>query len=160
MGELLLRCSAQGLRGVWFIGQRYFPVDAGQHALSQSHPMLLDAQQQLAAYFAAELQQFSLPLDPVGTPFQQTVWQGIASIPYGQTRSYGELATFLGHPTAARALGHATGHNPLSLFIPCHRLLGKQGQLTGYAGGLHRKQALLQLEHATSRKHHATAQPD
>lgn len=160
LGEMLLRCSAQGLRGVWFIGQRYFPVDANTFAATPEHALLRETQQQLTAYFAGALQQFMLPLDPVGTPFQHRVWQGIARIPYGHTCSYGELAAALGRPTAARALGHATGQNPLSLLIPCHRLLGKQGQLTGYAGGLPRKQALLQLEHTTLRTPHATAQPD
>src|SRR5690606_32489233 len=101
---------------------------------------------QLGAYFAGELQAFDLPLAPEGTPFQRTVWQALQSIPYGQTISYGELAQEIGRPTASRAVGAANGRNPLPIVIPCHRVIGGNGSLTGYGGGLRFKKALLSLE--------------
>ncbi len=101
---------------------------------------------QLAAYFAGELTRFELTLAPQGTPFQQQVWQALQTIEYGETTSYGQLAQQLGRPTGARAVGHANGKNPIAIVIPCHRVIGKSGKLTGYAGGLDRKRALLTLE--------------
>ena len=105
-----------------------------------------DARQQLAAYFAGELATFDLPLAPAGTPFQRAVWDVLLTIPHGETRTYGDLARALGQPGAAQAVGAANGQNPISIFIPCHRVIGADGSLTGYAGGLHRKRALLALE--------------
>ncbi|MBB5787424.1 methylated-DNA--[protein]-cysteine S-methyltransferase [Jiangella mangrovi] len=104
------------------------------------------AREQLAAYFAGELREFSLPLNPVGTPFQQQVWAALRAIPYGETRSYREIAEQLGRPTASRAVGAANGRNPISVIVPCHRVVGSSGVLTGYAWGLERKRALLDLE--------------
>jgi methylated-DNA-[protein]-cysteine S-methyltransferase len=104
------------------------------------------ARQQLRAYFAGELMQFDLPLAPVGTPFQQLVWQALQSIPYGQTRSYGEIAAQIGRPRASRAVGAANGRNPLPIVIPCHRVIGATGNLTGFGGGLEAKARLLRLE--------------
>ncbi|MDQ3699780.1 MAG: methylated-DNA--[protein]-cysteine S-methyltransferase [Chloroflexota bacterium] len=101
---------------------------------------------QLRAYFAGELKTFALPLAPRGTPFQRSVWQALAEIPYGSTATYGQLAARIGNPTAARAVGLATGRNPLSIVIPCHRAVGTGGALTGYAGGVERKRQLLALE--------------
>lgn len=104
------------------------------------------AREQLAAYFAGERHEFDLPLDPVGTPFQQQVWAALRAIPYGETRSYREIAEQLGRPTASRAVGAANGRNPISVIVPCHRVVGSSGVLTGYAWGLERKRALLDLE--------------
>lgn len=108
--------------------------------------LLREAAAQLAAYFAGERRCFSLPLAPVGTAFQQAVWKEMARIPYGETRSYGELAAALGRPGAARAVGMACHRNPLAIFLPCHRVVGAGGALTGYAGGLQAKAFLLALE--------------
>lgn len=104
------------------------------------------AREQLAAYFAGERQEFDLPLSPIGTPFQQQVWAALRAIPYGETRSYREIAEQLGRPTASRAVGAANGRNPISVIVPCHRVVGSSGVLTGYAWGLERKRALLDLE--------------
>lgn len=104
------------------------------------------ARQQLAAYFDGALQHFDLPLAPVGTPFQQQVWRALGQIAYGETTSYGELARRVGNPLGARAVGLANGRNPLSIVVPCHRVIGADGKLTGYGGGLDRKKALLDFE--------------
>ena len=101
---------------------------------------------QLAEYFAGSRQDFDLPLRPQGTAFQQTVWQALLDIPYGTTESYGELARRIGQPTASRAVGLANGRNPISIVIPCHRVVGANGSLTGYGGGIERKRTLLDLE--------------
>lgn len=111
------------------------------------HPVLARAREQLAAYFAGELTEFDLPLAPRGTPWQQLVWQQLSAIGYGQTSSYGQVAARLGRTNAAsRAVGLANGRNPIPIVIPCHRVVGADGTLTGYAGGLERKQVLLRLE--------------
>jgi methylated-DNA-[protein]-cysteine S-methyltransferase len=109
-------------------------------------PVLEQARHQLAEYFSGTRRTFSLPLHPKGTPFQQTVWQALQQIPYGETRSYGEVAQMIGNPNACRAVGLANNRNPLAIFIPCHRVIGTDGRLTGYAGGLHVKRLLLSLE--------------
>jgi len=103
---------------------------------------------QLSAYFRGERRDFDVPLAPPGTPFQQRVWAELRAIPYGETRSYGELAVAIGRPTAARAVGMANARNPIGIVVPCHRVVGADGTLTGYAGGLARKEALLDLERA------------
>jgi methylated-DNA-[protein]-cysteine S-methyltransferase len=149
LGSLLLAASDAGLRGVWFEGQRHF---AGRDPAWQGDaraPLLRDAIAQLDAYFGGALRNFDLPLDPVGTPFQRAVWKAISAVRYGTTQSYGELAAVAGATGAARAAGAATGRNPLGIVVPCHRILGAQGALTGYAGGLDRKRALLALERGT-----------
>jgi methylated-DNA-[protein]-cysteine S-methyltransferase len=104
------------------------------------------AAEQLQAYFAGELTEFDLPLAPEGTAFQQRVWEALRQIPYGETRSYGQIATSLGTPGASRAVGLANGHNPISIVVPCHRVIGADGSLTGYGGGLERNQYLLDHE--------------
>jgi methylated-DNA-[protein]-cysteine S-methyltransferase len=104
------------------------------------------ARSQFAAYFAGELERFDLPLAPTGTDFQRRVWDAVAAIPYGTTASYSEVAAAVGRPTACRAVGAANGRNPLAIVIPCHRVVGAAGALTGYGGGLERKRALLDLE--------------
>lgn len=153
LGHLRLLASARGLAGVWFVeGQRHAP-DAQEVATwpqAYNHSVLNAAADQLIRYFEGRLTAFSLPLDlSSGTLFQREVWQALNEIPHGQTRSYRCLAERIGRPQAMRAVGAAVGRNPLSMVVPCHRVLGSDGSLTGYAGGLDRKQALLQLEHAT-----------
>ena len=109
------------------------------------------AAEQLDAYFAGELTAFDVPLDMRGTAFQRHVWQALLTIPYGETRSYGEIAAAIGAPTASRAVGAANGSNPVSIIVPCHRVIGANGRLTGYGGGVHRKDALLALESGAQR---------
>ncbi|MCA6216151.1 methylated-DNA--[protein]-cysteine S-methyltransferase [Ideonella sp. B7] len=151
LGPMRLAATADGLGGAWFEGQRHHPgpLDA---PLAPTHPVLRQAIQQLADYWQAPVRaRFNLPLAPVGTAFQQAVWTQLQHLPAGSTTTYGALARELGRPQAVRAVGAAVGRNPLSLFIPCHRVLGTGGQLTGYAGGLDRKTALLRQEGAWPR---------
>ena len=146
LGPMTLAANSQGLCGVWFDGQKHQP---DPHAWPQdaAHPVLLQAQAQLAEYFAGQRSVFDLPLDlSAGTEFQQTVWRGLLDIATGSTTAYGELARRIGKPMAVRALGAAVGRNPISIIVPCHRVVGAGGALTGYAGGLDRKTALLRLE--------------
>ena len=146
LGHMLLAATDTGLAGVWFIGQRHGPVDV-EWREDASHPVLREAVAQLGAYFAGERTAFDLPLDlQAGTAFQRSVWQALLAIPPGGTTSYAELGRRLGRPQAARAVGAAVGRNPISIVVPCHRVLGTGGALTGYAGGLERKTALLRLE--------------
>lgn len=149
LGPMILAASPQGLCGAWFEGQRHGPSEARIQSWTTvtTHKLLQDAAQQLHAYFAGELTAFDLPLDlSAGTPFQQSVWQVLRTIPSSASQSYGDVAKQLNKPNAVRAVGAAVGRNPVSIIVPCHRILGASGQLTGYAGGLWRKQALLQLE--------------
>ena len=111
-----------------------------------SDPVLSEAARQLTEYFAGERTEFDLPLRPIGTDFQQRVWRALCDIPFGQTWSYGELAEHIGKPTASRAVGLANGRNPISIVIPCHRVIGANGSLTGYGGGIERKRWLLSHE--------------
>ena len=147
LGRLLLARTARGLAGVWFEGQKHHPEPLT--ALRRPDDALLRrAADQLHAYFAGERDDFDLPLDLHGTPFQRAVWQALLAIPAGRTRSYGEIARALGSASAVRAVGGAVGRNPVSVIVPCHRVVGTDGSLTGYAGGVDRKRALLELEHA------------
>lgn len=149
LGPITLLASDQGLCGAWFDAQKHGPSEADKqhwHTHPQ-HPLLQSAVSQLQAYFDGQAPTFDIPLDlSAGTPFQQAVWQALRRISPGQTTSYGELARQLGNPQAMRAVGAAVGRNPVSIVVPCHRVLGAGGQLTGYAGGIWRKQVLLQLE--------------
>lgn len=113
-------------------------------------PILLEAKRQVLEYFAGKRRDFDLPLAPKGTPFQQRVWQALRAIPYGQTRSYGQIAAAVGNPKAGRAVGGANHRNPISLVQPCHRVIGSSGRLVGYGGGLDKKEALLALERRVS----------
>lgn len=115
-------------------------------AVLQDTPLLLEAKRQLEEYFAGLRASFSLPLNPQGTAFQKKVWQQLEAIPYGQTRTYGQIAAAVGQPTASRAVGGANHNNPIAIVIPCHRVIGANGKLTGYAGGLDIKEKLLRLE--------------
>lgn len=150
LGPMTLAASSQGLCGAWFDGQKHQP-DPQAWPQDAAHPVLLQAQAQLAEYFAGQRRVFELPLDlGAGTEFQQTVWRGLLEIAPGTTTAYGELARRIGAPLAVRALGAAVGRNPISIIVPCHRVVGAGGALTGYAGGLDRKAALLRLEHLES----------
>jgi methylated-DNA-[protein]-cysteine S-methyltransferase len=127
----------------------YFATDATPTTIEIiATPLITEAFSQLNAYLAGKLQQFSLPLAPMGTDFRQTVWQALRAVPYGTTVSYKEIAQAIGNPQAARAVGMANNKNPLPIFIPCHRVIGSNGKLVGYAGGLPLKQQLLDLEKA------------
>jgi len=148
LGPMLLATTDEGLAGVWFVGQRHGPQSAGWPE-DDAHPLLREAAAQLTAYFAGRLTGFDLPLDTQrGTDFQRSVWQALQAIPHGQTTSYAALGRVIGRPEAARAVGAAVGRNPWSIVVPCHRVTGSDGSLTGYAGGLDRKTALLRLEGA------------
>jgi methylated-DNA-[protein]-cysteine S-methyltransferase len=146
LGGITLAATDQGLAGVWFDQQRHWPDTAGW-VPDAEHPALRRAAAQLLDYFAGRRTHFDLPLDlSHGTVFQQSVWQALLAIPPGQTVSYGALSAGVGNPAAVRAVGAAVGRNPISVIVPCHRVLGTDGSLTGYAGGLERKAALLELE--------------
>ncbi|MDZ7814275.1 MAG: methylated-DNA--[protein]-cysteine S-methyltransferase [Ideonella sp.] len=148
LGPLNLVATAHGLAGAWFEGQAHHPgeLDLPHHP---DWPVFQLAQRALSDYFEApQTTAFTLALDPQGSPFQQAVWLELLRIAPGQTSHYGAIAHALGKPQASRAVGAAVGRNPLSLFIPCHRVVGRDGSLTGYAGGLTRKQALLRAEGA------------
>jgi len=146
LGRIIVAAGDDKLLGVWFDGQRHQPDTASWPVISD-HPVLQQAEAQLTEYFAGQRTSFELPLDlGTGTSFQQAVWRALLKIPYGVTRSYGALSADIGKPAAQRALGAAVGRNPFSIIVPCHRVLGSDGALTGYAGGLERKTALLQLE--------------
>ena len=146
LGLIILAASDNKLIGVWFDGQRHQP-DPSAWPIAPAQTVLKQATAQLTEYFAGRRIIFELPLDlSSGSIFQQAVWRALQKIPYGATRSYGALSADIGRPTAVRAVGAAVGRNPFSIIVPCHRVLGSGGALTGYAGGLERKTALLQLE--------------
>jgi methylated-DNA-[protein]-cysteine S-methyltransferase len=147
LGPLTLRAHDGVLSGLYMAEHRHGPP---ADALGTPDPDGLPAvREQLAAYFAGERTSFDVPLDLRGTAFQQRVWAELLAIPYGGTRTYGELAAALGAPAASRAVGLANGRNPVSIVVPCHRVVGASGSLTGYAGGVERKRALLDLETRT-----------
>jgi methylated-DNA-[protein]-cysteine S-methyltransferase len=146
IGPLTLTAEGGALTAIDFGAPAGFADGASPEGASPADPVLTEAARQLGAYFAGELRDFALPLRPSGTPFQLTVWEALRRIPYGTTMSYGELAASIGRPTAARAVGSANHHNPLAIVVPCHRVIGADGTLTGYGGGLRIKSALLALE--------------
>jgi methylated-DNA-[protein]-cysteine S-methyltransferase len=149
LGEVLLAATEQGLAGVWFVHRQEHMPDHSLWPTDDVHPVLRAAAQQLNAYFSGQLQSFDLPLTPTwGTPFQRAVWQALQRIPYGKTSTYGDIARDIGNPKAVRAVGAAIGQNPHSIIVPCHRVVGANGALTGFAGGLDRKQYLLEHEAA------------
>jgi len=148
LGPMTVAATARGLAGLWFDGQAHHPgpleapVDAQQ-------PFIAMAREELDRYWrGGQCGRFQVRLDPQGTPFQQAVWRTLLDIPAGRTSTYAAVAAAAGSARAVRAAGAAIGRNPLSIVVPCHRVLGRNGSLTGYAGGLQRKQALLQLEGA------------
>ena len=145
LGPMLIAGHDAGLLGIWFDQQKHYPDISGRPF--DRHPITTEAQAQLEAYFAGKRKHFALTLDfSAGSTFQQSVWQALLSIPCGVTISYSTLSQHIGKPTAVRAVAAAVGRNPLSIVVPCHRVLGSNGSLTGYAGGLDRKAALLNLE--------------
>ncbi|EKA5635073.1 methylated-DNA--[protein]-cysteine S-methyltransferase [Vibrio navarrensis] len=144
LGEMTLQANDEGILGIWFTTQTTRPDDLGQEDANQ--PVLGLALTQLNEYFLGKRTQFDLPIAAKGTAFQMQVWQALTTIPYGETWSYQELANAIGNPKAVRAVGLANGKNPVSIVVPCHRVIGKNGKLTGYAGGIERKQWLLERE--------------
>ena len=156
LGPITLAASPRGLCGVWFDEQKHGPTEAQRQQWTQDaqHPVLLSAAAHVQAHLGGQALPWPGPLDlSVGTAFQQSVWQALLHIPAGQSQTYGDLAKQLGKPLAVRAVGAAVGRNPVSILVPCHRVMGAGGQLTGYAGGLWRKQALLKLEgHALAQR--------
>ncbi|MEO6741408.1 MAG: methylated-DNA--[protein]-cysteine S-methyltransferase, partial [Chthoniobacteraceae bacterium] len=144
VGTLQLFGTETALTGVFMENHRHQSLET-RNAVRDSEP-LREARRQLEEYFAGTRQEFSIPLDAAGTEFQQSVWQTLRGIPYGATVSYGELARRIGNPRAVRAVGLANGRNPISIIVPCHRVIGADGSLTGYGGGLERKRFLLALE--------------
>ena len=151
VGALTLVARGDRLAAVLWENDLACRVRLGLLAEDPRHPVLLEAARQLADYFAGTRLRFELPLDFAGTPFQQKVWNALLAIPYGETRSYGDIAARIGHPEAARAVGAANGRNPISIVAPCHRVIGSTGSLTGFAGGLPVKQWLLALEQRNGR---------
>ncbi|MGW0815783.1 methylated-DNA--[protein]-cysteine S-methyltransferase [Streptomyces viridiviolaceus] len=143
-GPLTLVAEDGVLCGLYMTDQRHRPPEETFGAPDDSP--FAEAQEQLAAYFAGDLKDFTLDLRLNGTPFQRGVWDQLRKIPYGETRTYGELADALGNPAASRAVGLANGRNPIGIIVPCHRVIGASGSLTGYGGGLERKQRLLDFE--------------
>ncbi len=152
LGALTLACDREGLCGLWLAGQKYFARGMPPMAPDPSRPALIQAQAWLASYFAGERPSLEqLPLAPRGSAFQKQVWRLLCAIPYGETRSYGhiarEMAALLGRDSmSAQAVGGAVGRNPISILIPCHRVVGSNGSLTGYAGGIDKKRWLLEWE--------------
>ena len=149
LGTLLAAAESNALTGLWFIGQRHFPKHADAWIEDDRAAPFTALRQQLNEYFDGSRRQFDLPLAPGGshaTAFQRSVWNAIAAVPFGETISYSVLAFRCGRATAMRAAGAATGRNPISIVIPCHRIVGSGGALTGYAGGIERKIRLLELE--------------
>ncbi len=146
VGELTLVADDRGLAAILWEDDRPGRVRLGALAEKADHPVLLETERQLGEYFAGERRSFDVPLSFAGTDFQKRVWAALLAIPFGETRSYGEIAQQLGAPGASRAVGAANGRNPISIIAPCHRVVGSNGKLTGFAGGLDAKAFLLELE--------------
>jgi methylated-DNA-[protein]-cysteine S-methyltransferase len=145
---ILLTSDGEALTGLYMVEQKHGPEVAPDWVRNDDAAPFAEAKRQLADYFAGELTEFDLPLAPQGTEFQRRVWEELARIPYGVTISYGELARRIGQPGSSRAVGLANGRNPIAIVVPCHRVIGANGKLVGYGGGLPRKQALLAHEAA------------
>jgi len=146
LGQLRLIASQTGLAAVLWDGEDYQRSKLPGAQKAEQHPILLAAEQQLKEYFAKTRQLFELPLDLNGTDFQRKVWTALLEIPFGSTKTYGELARSLGDVKAVRAVGGALNKNPVAIIVPCHRVIGAGGKLLGFAGGLHNKSLLLELE--------------
>ncbi len=146
VGEIKLVASDKGLAAILWENDDPKRVRLNPMTENGNHPVLLETERQLNDYFAARLKVFSVKLDFVGTEFQKAVWNALLMIPYGETRSYGEIAVQIGKPKACRAVGTANGKNPISIIAPCHRVIGLNGKLTGFAGGLDAKSCLLRIE--------------
>lgn len=152
LGEMLLAADGDGLTGLWFAGQKYFAASLGAHEEREELPVFAETRRWLDVYFSGREPHFTPPLKISGTPFRRAVWDILLRIPYGRTVTYGdiarEIAALRGGRMSAQAVGGAVGHNPVSVIIPCHRVVGSGGSLTGYAGGIRLKLRLLQLEGA------------
>ncbi|MET7639959.1 methylated-DNA--[protein]-cysteine S-methyltransferase [Streptomyces sp. NPDC005438] len=146
LDALLLTSDGEALTGLYMTEHRYGPALGPDWVADDSLPLFQRARDQLEEYFAGRLRRFDLPLAPRGTAFQRSVWRALTTIPYGATTTYGALAARLGRPSASRAVGMANGRNPISVVVPCHRVVGSNGALTGFGGGLPRKARLLGLE--------------
>ena len=153
LGEMLLAADDKGVTGLWFDGQKYFAQGFPENPEIGESTLLGEAKRWLDLYFSGKEPDFDLPLHPAGTGFQKEVWKILLTIPYGKTMTYGEIAAQIAEKRglarmSAQAVGGAVGHNPISIIIPCHRVVGSNGSLTGYAGGMDRKITLLKLEGA------------
>ena len=152
IGDILLAADEIGLTGLWFVGQKYFANTLSEKSISQEIPVLTEAKAWLDVYFSGKEPGFTPALHPIGSEFRQEVWKILLQIPYGETMTYGEIARQMAQRKtvsrmSAQAVGGAVGHNEISIIIPCHRVVGTNGSLTGYAGGIDKKIALLELEH-------------
>jgi methylated-DNA-[protein]-cysteine S-methyltransferase len=152
VGRLKLVASDEGLAAILWENDNPRRVRLGSPAEDASHPVLLEVERQLNEYFAGGRNAFSVRLDFAGTTFQRQVWQALLTIPFGETRSYAQIAKQIGQPAAVRAVGAANGKNPISIIAPCHRVIGSNGKLTGFAGGLQTKAYLLALENPRDRR--------
>lgn len=146
VGRLTLQANDTGLTGAWFDIHTTAPEEFGR--MDDNHPILQQAVTELTEYFAGQREHFEVPTDARGTEFQKQVWSLLQTIPFGETRSYQDLAIAINNPKAVRAVGLANGKNPISIIVPCHRVIGKNGKLTGYAGGVETKEKLLRLENS------------
>ena len=156
LGRILLAADEIGLTGLWFEGEKYYADNLPEEHVEQETPILAEAKRWLDIYFAGKEPDFLPPLHPIGSVFRQAVWEILLQIPYGQTITYGEIARRIAEQKgltrmSAQAVGGAVGHNEISVIIPCHRVVGTNGSLTGYAGGIDKKVKLLELEHADMR---------
>jgi methylated-DNA-[protein]-cysteine S-methyltransferase len=149
IGQLTLVATDEGLAAILWQNDRPRRVPLNAGAEDAGHPVLIETERQLGEYFAGQRKEFALKLDVTGTAFQHKVWNALRTIPFGETRSYAQIAAQIGHPTAVRAVGAANGRNPVSIVTPCHRVIGSMGQLTGFAAGLDIKAHLLALEGAS-----------
>ena len=149
LGKIQAAAGENALKGLWFTGQKYFPAKISEWQSKPDHPVFVSLKAWLVDYFSGKKPKITFSLSPDGTPFQKAVWKLLMEIPYGKTSTYGAIASRListGRTASAQAVGGAVGHNPISIIIPCHRVLGSDGSLTGYAGGIEKKRALLELE--------------
>jgi methylated-DNA-[protein]-cysteine S-methyltransferase len=151
LGAMLLVATGRALSGAYFVGQKHDLAPQPDWVEDDAHAVLRDARRQLLEYFAAQRAAFDLPLAPTGSEFQRKVWRALLEIPCGHTATYGEIAARIEARSAMRAVGAAIGRNPISIVVPCHRVIGADGALTGYAGGLDRKRRLLALEAGQAR---------
>jgi len=151
LGAMTAAAKDEGLTGLWFIGQRHYPSQTAEWIHEPGHPVFVSIRDYLTQYFSGDAAAFGVRLVPHGSAFQRAVWNVLLTIPVGHVATYGQIATYLARTSdltsmSAQAVGGAVGHNPISILIPCHRVVGFQGALTGYAGGLNRKAALLRIE--------------
>lgn len=156
LGRILLAADEIGLKGLWFEGEKYYADNLSEEHTEQETPILAEAKRWLDIYFTGKEPDFLPPLHPIGSAFRRAVWEVLLQIPYGQTITYGEIARRIAEQKglarmSAQAVGGAVGHNEISVIIPCHRVVGTNGSLTGYAGGIDKKVKLLELEHADMR---------